>query len=161
MGLFNFFGKSSTDRLFEAKGYKQSEVEVNKFQQYEKESRPIWNKYQKGMNKLQSDWSVMYNLKEYSGTRAKKYESDCLKNIELYKQLTVINKKYGEKSPPNVPAFKRLAMLYEKQGKFEESSSICIDALRNGVWGDGMQGRLARMIKKAGRTPNHEEMKLL
>ena len=75
--------------------------------------------------------------------------------------MAKIEQAYGETPPPNAPAFKRLAMLYEKQGRYEESISVCTDALKSGAWGDGMRPRLARMIKKAGRTPTAEEMKLL
>ena len=79
----------------------------------------------------------------------------------LYKEMAEIEKLYGETPPPNAPAFKRLAMLYEKQNHFEEAASICCDALKMGAWGDGMRSRLARMIKKTGRTPSDEEMHLI
>ena len=139
--------------------FKESDTEL--FLRYNSEYRPIWDKYRIGMEKLQSEWSVIYNKKIYNRKRAERYEYDCIKNIQLYKQLIAIDKKYGEKSPPNVPAYKRLAMLYEKQGKYEKAVTVCTDALRNGACGDGMQGRLARMIKKADRIPNKDEKVLI
>ena len=52
-------------------------------------------------------------------------------------------------------------MLYEKQGKYEEAAAVCVDALNVNAWGDGMQGRLIRMIKKAGRQPSEIETVLI
>lgn len=83
------------------------------------------------------------------------------KNIALFKQMAQIEKRHGDSSPPNVPAYKRLAMLYEKRGLFEESMTVCVDALQNDAWGDGMQARLARMIKKANRQPTEAELFLI
>ena len=60
-------------------------------------------------------------------------------------------------------ATKRIHLLQKvaKQNNFEEAVSVCCDALRAGAWGDNMRSRLARMIKKTGRAPTDEEMKLM
>ena len=69
-----------------------------------------------------------------------------------------IDMKYGESSPTNIPAFKRLAMLYEKQEKFEEAIDICKQACSFGM---DERSRMIRMIKKAGRNPTREELKII
>ena len=43
----------------------------------------------------------------------------------------------------------------------EKAVSVCTDALLYGAYAENMKGRLARMIKKAGRTPTAEELKLI
>ena len=103
----------------------------------------------------------MYNLKNYTGDRAEKFEQLCKDNIYLYKQMATIENSYGESSPPSAPAFKRLAMLYEKNKQYEKSISVCTDALLYGAYAENMKGRLARMIKKADRTPTDDELKLI
>ena len=121
----------------------------------------ITDKYFPQMHEIEEEWSILYNLKSYTGERAQKFEQSCIQNIELYKKMAKIERSYNQTPPPSAPAFKRLAMLYEKQARHEEAVSVCSDALSSGAWGDGMRSRLIRMIKKAGRTPTDEEMKLI
>ena len=127
----------------------------------DKRHKAITDKYFPQIHEIEEEWSILYNLKKYTGERALKFEQCCIQNINLYKKMAEIEKAYNQTPPPNAPAFKRLAMLYEKQARYEEAVSICSDALFSGAWGDGMRSRLVRMIKKAGRTPTDEEMKLI
>ena len=161
MGL-NDFLKNIQERINE----KQKQIQfiegnVEKYERYEKEVKIVADKYFDLLEKIQCDWSVLYNLKNYTGHKADLFKNKCLKCISYFKEMREIDMKYGEPSPPNVPAFKRLAMLYEKQGKYEEAVAICVDALNVNAWGDGMQGRLIRMIKKAGRQPSEIETVLI
>lgn len=123
--------------------------------------KAITDKYFPQVHEIEEEWSILYNLKSYTEERAKKFEQSCIHNIGLYKKMAEIERSYNQTPPPNAPAFKRLAMLYEKQTRYEEAVSVCSDALISGAWGDGMRSRFARMIKKAGRTPTDEEMKLI
>lgn len=127
----------------------------------DKEHMRITDKYFPQLEKIKEQWSVMYNLKDFSGKRADLFIEMCLENIDLYKQMATIENAYGEDSPPSAPAFKRLAMLYEKNKLYEKAVSVCTDALLYGAYAENMKGRLARMIKKAGRTPTAEELKLI
>lgn len=136
--------------------FKLSEAEV--FEQYQKELKPISNKYYGLMEKIQKSWSVLYNLNDYTGSLADRFEKDCLQDILYYKRMREIDIKYGEKTPTNIPAFKRLAMLYEKQGKYENAVTVCKEAISFGM---DEKSRMIRMIKKAGRTPTAEEMTIL
>lgn len=134
------------------------ESKEEKFQRYLKEVDAVADSYFKKMQEIEQDWSVMYNLKNYTGNFADKFEKKCLANIEDYKEMRRIDRKYGEKTATNIPAFRRLAMLYEKQGKFEESVKICRQAYRLGM---DERSRMVRMIKKAGRNPTQEEQRII
>ena len=129
----------------------------------DKEWKRISSKYYTGIEKIESQWSVLYNLKSFTGSDAEKFEMLCKQNInDLFEMQKISNKYESESVPPNVPAFKRLAMLYEKQGCYDKAVSICMDAIKCGASSDGskggMQGHMARMIKKSKTTPT-EEMK--
>lgn len=124
------------------------------YTKYQNELKPVSDKYYNLMTKIERNWSVLYNSKNYTGRLAVSFEKDCLDDIAYYKKMYEIDLKYGESSPLNVPAFRRLAMLYEKQERFEESVTICKEAL---LYGIDKRSRMLRMIKKAGRSPSVEE----
>lgn len=136
--------------------FRESETEI--YLRYQKEVKNVSDMYFSLMQRIQQEWSLLYNLKDYSGLRSDDFEKMCLQDIHYYKSMREIDMKYGQTTPVNVPAFTRLAMLYEKQGKFEASVSICKEAICLGI---DEKARLIRMIKKAGRTPSAEEMSLL
>lgn len=123
------------------------------------------SKYQKmedayygALPSLDTLWSVLYNTKDFNGKNAQKYEQICLDNIFAFKKIySTYSVPYDVPLFDCVPAYRRLAMLYEKQGRYEEAVSICMDAINHDVPnepGDGgskkIYARLARMAKKAG-----------
>ena len=136
--------------------FKESEADI--FARYENEVKYISDMYFSLLQKIQKDWSVLYNTKQYSGLRASAFEKECEKDISYYIKMREIDQKYGQSTPTNVPAFTRLAMLYEKQERYEDSVSICKKAISLGI---DERSRMLRMIKKSGRTPTNDEMKLL
>lgn len=137
--------------------FKKSKAEV--FAQYEKEVECVSAAYFNLLQKIQKDWSALYNTNNYLGMRANAFEKACLQGIDYYKRMREIDQKYGQSTPTaNVPAFTRLAMLYEKQEKYEESVLVCKEAISLGI---DERSRMIRMIKKSGRTPTTEEMKML
>lgn len=158
----NFLNSGGTTKEWEslkAKNnwkFKKSETKI--FLQYQNEVKSISDKYYSLMDNIQRDWSVLYNLKDYTGKIAHKIEEECFEDIALYNKMREIDMKYGESSPTNIPAFKRLAMLYEKQEKFEEAIDICKQACSFGM---DERSRMIRMIKKAGRNPTGEELKII
>lgn len=123
------------------------------------------DKYFSGMEKIEADWSILYNLNCFTGSKADKFIEDCKQNISDFFSWQKIAQKYNETAPPSVPAFKRLAMIYEKQELYENAISVCKEAILSFASADGtkggMKGRLARMIKKSGRQPTQEELILL
>ena len=137
---------------------KSRRISVARHEAFERKFRPAFNNYYASAQQLKSDWSKMYHSKDYGGKRADRFERDCLVNIIAYKVMAEIEDEFGEDHLTEVEGFKRLAMLYEKQGKFEESASICKEAIKMGI---DQSGRMLSMIKKAGRTPTPEELSLL
>lgn len=122
--------------------------------------------YYKNLEKIENQWSVLYNLKAYDGELASKYINLCKRNIAQFKDMNTHGMHFNDyQTPIVVPAYKRLSMIYEKQGKYEDSAKICIDAIMNGITQDGskagMKGRAARMFKKAKITPDDSTMNLL
>ena len=132
--------------------------ETEKTMRHLAEVKKVADEYFDQMQKIENDWSVLYNLGSYTNTLADNLEKDCLENIANYNKMRKIDKKYGVKSPENIPAFRRLAMLYGKQGRYEESIEICKQAYSCGM---DERSRMLRMIKKAGRNPTPEELNLL
>lgn len=124
--------------------------------------------YYKDLPSIDTQWSVLYNLKEFHGDYAHSYEELCRKNISIFKTI------YEEFCIPYdtieftcVPAYKRLSMLYEKQHKYYDAALVCLDAIQHGVpneYGDGNSGkmysRLARLAKKANIL-NNDDIKVL
>lgn len=114
---------------------------------------------------------VHYNLLERIGyqysvaiNQSNIFNQESEKCIRLCKEdikIASIMKEYFEKEHivrqqtgalPSYPSFKYLAMLYEKQQNYQSAIYICIDSIKLGFLSDGtsagMQGRLAKLIKK-------------
>lgn len=136
--------------------FPKSKVEI--FEEYLVESKDISDAYFELMEKIQKNWSVLYNSKDYFGPLAVEIEQDCIKDIAYYEKMLKINKKYKQSTATNIPAFRRLAMLYERQGKYEESIEVCRKACSFKM---DERARMERMIKKAGRQPTTEEIKII
>lgn len=139
-------------------GWKFKEDE---YEQYQRKIKVVADKYFPQMHEIERDWSMMYKSKTYVGCKADHLKSKCEENISLYKEMAKIEREYGHEPPPNAPAFKRLAMLYEKQGEYDKSIAVCVDALKSGACGDGTPRRLERLIKKEKREPAPVEMHLI
>lgn len=135
-----------------------AEDAVQRFNRYQEELKSVAAKYYVSIQLIEKEWSVLYNLQEYTGSRAEKFENTCLTSIKLYKKIHEIDLKYGEKTATNIPAYRRLAMLYEKQGFYEKSVAVCKEAISFGM---DERSRMIKMIKKAGRTPTVEEAALI
>lgn len=128
------------------------------FMEYQKEVKPVADKYYTLLEKIEKDWSTLYNLKDYTGTLSQKIEQECLDSIHWFNKMHAIDIKYSETSPKNIPAFKRLAMLYERRSDYERAIDMCKQAISLGM---DERSRMLRMIKKSGRTPTADEMELI
>lgn len=133
-------------------------INNNLYYNYQKAVTETSRKYYDLMEQIEVKWSVIYNLNDFNSTISSDLEKLCLLDIEYYKKYKSINQMYNQITPSSVPAYKRLAMLYEKQNKYEKAISVCKEACLIGV---KEQTRLSRMIKKAGRKPTNEEIKIL
>lgn len=125
---------------------------------YTKKYKALLDKYYDRLPSIDNLWSVLYNLGDFNGSYAQDYEKLCIENIMCFKDIYhEFCLQYNTVEFSCVPAYKRLAMLYEKQGKYDKATMVCLEAIRYGVpneYGDGdtgkMYSRLARMAKKAG-----------
>lgn len=98
--------------------------------------------YYDGVQKIEAMWSVLYNLKKYSGDPADALEAACYKNIEdLEKMLTASRSAgFSDERPAEVAAYIRLCMLYEKQERYADAVRICAEAIRAGAYYDKSSG---------------------
>lgn len=121
---------------------------------------PYEERYFAVIPEIEAAWSVLYNLKSYTGPQADAFEQKCLANIQDFMSTPAA----WRQGVREVPAYTRLAMLYEKQERYDEAIDICSAAIRNGITIDGskgqMYGRLARMIRKSGKTVSDDIIKL-
>ena len=158
----NFLQKGGTSEQWEQLksnkqwNFKKDNADI--FMKYQKELKPISDKYYSLLKKIQKGWSTLYTNGDFNGEFAESFKKNCLEDIRLYEKMRKIDEKYNEKSPENIPAFKRLSMLYEKQGNYEEAVAVCKKAY---VYGMDERERMLRMIKKAGRKPTKEEFDII
>ncbi len=121
--------------------------------------------YYDNLEKLEEQYSVLYNLRITEGEAVDSLIDLCKQNIVDYMRFKEACQPYGEEMPSSVPAYKRLAMIYEKQCRYEEGIEVCVAAIKNGVYDDGekgkMRGRLARLIRKYNDNVSEEVLKLL
>lgn len=120
--------------------------------------------YQERLDKIESLWSTLYNQQTYNTKQGKKLEKLCFESIELYQKMVALGEKHhrtDRTSLTHVQAVKRLAMLYERQGNYEKSVDICKMSILKNIPVHDADSRMLSMIKKAGREPTEEEMKLL
>lgn len=125
------------------------------------------DQYFEGVQKIETMWSVLYNLKKYSGDPADALEETCYKNIEDLNKMLATSRTagYSDERPIEVAAYIRLCMLYEKQERYADAIRICSEAIRAGAYYDKssgqMYGRLARLLRKAGMDQDPELLKLV
>ena len=124
-------------------------------------------RYYENMDNIEMQWSVLSNLKIFTGAQADAFEAACRENINDYLDMVHEAEQFSPRyeRPPHVPAYTRLAMLYEKQGRYADAVNVCAESIRNGAVADGskgkMYGRLARMISKAGADVSPDILQLL
>lgn len=157
----NFLGAGGSTRQWEKlKSVNKWKFAEDPFEKYQKEVKPISDRYFSLMNKIQEDWSALYDSKNYQGPLAERMEQDCLIDIDYYEKMLSIDMRYGMKIPENIniPALKRLAMLYERQGRFDESIAVCMKACALGM---NESGRMKKLLKKIRREPTPDEIRLI
>ena len=125
---------------------------------YEKEVRPIFDKYSKLLEKIDNQWSILYNSKDYTSNLALEIEKECYEAISYYKKMQKIDLKYNQTPLTGSKIFTKLPLLYERQGKFEESIKACKIACSLGI---DESGKMVKMIKKAGREASVYELELI
>lgn len=124
---------------------------------------PYSDTYIKNMEKIESMWSVLQNLRIYTGDQADTFESLCYQNIDEYHRMADFDRQQDAIVPAHAPCYVRLCMLYEKRQDYQKGIDICVEAIQSGADKDGqkgMHGRLARLIRKSGIDVNPDILKL-
>lgn len=122
--------------------------------------QPYRDRYVKGVEKIQEQWSVLYNLKAWNSPMADSFEELCRQHIQIANEMIAAEKSVGEDfNIADMPGYTRLSMLYERQERYSKGISVCVVAIKNG-YTKGMYARLARLIRKSG-IYNPEAVKLL
>lgn len=132
--------------------------EVDKHIEYERELRPVFNKYSDLLALIKRQWSDLYKSKDYNSKLASKIEKECYEAISYYEQVQNIDRRHNQPTMNGSPVYTKLALLYERRGDYEKGIEICKMAIKVGM---GEDGRMEKLIKKAGRTPTPEEQQLL
>lgn len=131
---------------------------VEKHMKHEKEFRPVFKKYYDLINKIESQWSIIYHSKDYTCKLACEIEKECYETIKLFEKLREIDLKYGETPMSGSKVFKRLAILYERQKNYEKAITVCKLACNLGI---DETNRMKTMLSKAGRNASEEETYLM
>ena len=132
--------------------------EINKHMEYEKELRPIFNKYSELLGLIKRQWSDLYKSKDYNSKFALKIEKECYEAISYFEQVQNIDRRHKQPTMNGSPVYTKLAILYERRGDYEKGIDVCKMAIRIGMC---EHGRMKKLIKKAGRTPTTAEMELI
>lgn len=121
-----------------------------------REFQALEMKWGNSTGEVESAWSLLYNLKEYTGPRADKFEALCRQNIDLFLAVRSEYIRNRQTVAPSIcEGYKRLAMLYEKRKDYLRAYEICREAIDNGAEAEygnkkGMITRAVRYGKKAG-----------
>jgi hypothetical protein len=128
----------------------------------------VYRKYQKIISRhfeltesIKIKYSIAINQPTIFNKHAEECEELCLEDI----QIAPIYKQYLDEASSEektfygmYPSFSILAKLYEKENKLDKAMVICASAIKLGFLIDqsdgGMQGRLARLIKKYNKNNN-------
>ena len=130
-------------------------------QMNDEEYKNALKEYFDAMEKLNQEWSVIYNLKEYSSQRGERFENMCEGQIARFLMINEKWKQYDNPTP-RTDAFKQLCILYERQGRIDDAANVCLRAISLGYDADGtkggMRGRLARLIKKGASAKMPDDL---
>lgn len=158
----DYLNKGGTTEQWEAlkneNKWKFPKDEVDKHMEYEWELRPIFNKYSETLELIKNQWSNLYKSKDYNGKLASKIEKECYEAISYFEQVQDIDRRHNQPTMNGSPVYTKLALLYERRGDYEKGIEVCKMAIKVGM---GEYGRMEKLIKKAGRIPTDEEMKLI
>lgn len=127
------------------------------YKKYEK----IITKHFQLSDKIQVMYSIAINQENIFNEHTKKCEQLCLEDIALapiYKEYLDNDSEEARTFYGMYVAFPTLAKIYEKKNDIDNAILICIQAIQLGFTIDhsksGMQGRLARLIKKHNQSSN-------
>lgn len=171
MGLKNFFKTYfGTSPKYQKKPVKSETTYQNVMNEDNDDllSLAVYRKYQKIISRhfeltesIKIKYSIAINQPTIFNKHAEECEKLCLEDIQIapiYKQYLDEASSEEKKFYGMYPSFSILAKLYEKENKLDKAMVICVSAIKLGFLIDqsdgGVQGRLARLIKKYNKNNN-------
>lgn len=145
MNIFKKIADTTCNNYSDEKA--EREINLKQHLAYEKEMRPVFNKYMKSLDFIKNNWTYIYKNKDYNGKLAKRIEKECWNAIKKFEDLQIIDKKYNKECLKGSKAFTQLAILYERRNDFESAIKVCNKAISLGV--DESQ-RITRLLNKLG-----------
>ena len=110
---------------------------------------PAVSEHFKNLTKINSTYSELYNLGDFSSIRMDALIDLCKRDISLAEEFISAFRSNHQEVPPTYGTFKRLAIIYEKRKEYENAIKVCQKAIDLGFTDkDAMYGRLARLQKK-------------
>lgn len=102
------------------------------------------------MPKIDELYSSVMHSKDYTGSKAKRLEELCKKDISLAPDVWKGMKQNSPQlcSPPTYPSYRQLATLYERRGEYEKAIDVCRAAIRDGYNDDGTQAKMSGRIER-------------
>ncbi|MDD3338419.1 MAG: hypothetical protein PHS82_06130 [Lachnospiraceae bacterium] len=91
-------GGTSTEwkALISKNNWKFKEDDTETSLRYEKEFRPIFNKYLAFVESIEKRWSTLYASKDYNSRLSDSIEKECYTAIDYYEKVRRIDLKYGK-----------------------------------------------------------------
>ncbi|MFQ6793805.1 MAG: tetratricopeptide repeat protein [Thomasclavelia sp.] len=146
------------NNLVKDNNWKFKKDKLKDFQYYQKELRPVFDKYLELTSQIKSDWPILIHTKDYKSKLSDKIENNCLIAIKLYEKVQEIDRKHNQEPMTGSPVFSKLALLYERRGEYEKAINVCKKAYEFRI---DETARMQKLIKKAGRKATEDERKII
>lgn len=143
--------------------FKERQEIYRKLDELNEKYKTYVEKHYNLLEKIGYQYSIAINQNNIFNNETEKCIQLCNEDIsiapilkEYFTEECIIRKQ--EINLPTYSSFKNLAMIYEKQEKYDLAIDACINAIKLGFLRDGttggMQGRLAKLIKKYNQQTN-------
>lgn len=122
---------------------------------------PIFNEHFENLEKIEMQYSVLYNLRQFFSPEMDSLISLCEHDIAILPQFKALHEKYNVRMPHTWDSFKRLSIIYERRKEYDKAIAVCKAAIDAGFIDDGssgkMPGRLARLIRLSQKQKDGEQ----
>lgn len=157
--LYEKYKKENDERIKKESEMKRYDQQFAFRQNVIKTYQKIIDRHFYLMNEINQIYSIAINQPTIKNQYTEKCKKLCKEDIALSKDYIEYLKKYyssyddeDESFIGSYPSFSTLAKIYEKEQNYQKGIIVCISALKIGYKLDtskgGIQGRLARLIKK-------------
>lgn len=142
--------------------YERQEARMKRIEYIENKYKDVLEEHFSLNEKIGYQYTIAINqdtlINEETGKCIKLCEDDISLAEKIKEYFEEWNEIQGYKKIPSYPSFKTLAQLYEKMEDYYSAINVCISSIKLGYVSDGtkggMQGRLAKLIKKYNEFNN-------